>query len=485
MLVSLFYLSLGKPSPDRAGNSYKEANDLFAKGDKVAAEGKYREAIVLNPEHPFAWANLGNVLRDRGEGEEALECHLKARQLTPDRPRSAYNLGISLHGEGFYEAAEREYKHAIQLTGDSSAMVETIKGHMVLDLARVYSNLGVSYQAQGRLEEAAGAFDAALGHSAHNRAASLNLCNVLLPLRGAPEAIACFKDLVHRDPEFTQALGAAAGVFHLENHHREAASLYRRVLDIAPNNAAAEHGLAALSGDSGTAQAPAEYVRDMFDAYAPSFDLSLAELKYVSPTLLRQAVDLAVAPGGPAEKDWPAEKGPSSGKWRVMDAGCGTGLCGPLFKNLSSHLAGIDLSQRMIDRARDRRIYDHLEVAEVAQGVRKAGQGSLELIIAADVVVYIGDLGPFLEASAGALKGTRGLLAFTTEAATEGEGGAASEGGGWKLTISGRFAHQREYVLKAAKATGSLEMITAQECTPRWNRGEPVEGHLYMFRSTL
>ena len=47
---------------------------------------------------------------------------------------------------------------------------------------------------------------------------------------------------------------------------------------------------------------------------------------------------------------------------QVMDAGCGTGLCGPLFKNLSSHLAGIDLSQRMIDRARDRRIYDHLEV---------------------------------------------------------------------------------------------------------------------------
>jgi tetratricopeptide (TPR) repeat protein len=151
------------------------------------------------------------------------------------------------------------------------------------------------------MEEAARAFTAALEKDPAHRAASLNLCNVLLPLRGASEAIACFKKLVHRDPNFVQATSAAAGVLHLENHHEEAAFLYRRVLALDPNNAAATHGLSALSGDSSALKAPVEYVRDMFDGYAPSFDASLEALEYSSPYLLRKKVDEVVGPGGSAE----------------------------------------------------------------------------------------------------------------------------------------------------------------------------------------
>ncbi len=180
--------------------------------------------------------------------------------------------------------------------------------------------------------------------------------------------------------------------------------------------------------------------------------------------------------------------------------GCGTGLCGPLFRNLSASLEGVDLSENMVALARNRQVYNHLAVGELVEAIQhwgrqdagaRAGAGAGgnagvggDVVLAADVLVYFGNLEPFLSAAADAVRRRGGLVAFTTErlepAATECQRG----GGGWKLTTSGRYAHCADYVVSTALGTGKLRLSSAQDITPRWNRGKPVAGTLFLFRAS-
>lgn len=61
-----------------------------------------------------------------------------------------------------------------------------------------------------------------------------------------------------------------------------------------------------------------------------------------------------------------------------MDLGCGTGLMGPLLRQHVEHLAGVDLSQGMIDKARERGCYDELAVGELAAHLQAAQQSKVD-----------------------------------------------------------------------------------------------------------
>jgi len=318
---------------EMAGELYRQGNALFQHGDVQQAEQLFERAVVADPRHAFAWANLGNLLRNQNT-PRAIRCHERAYQLSPQRPRSSYNLAVSLQTDSKYLAASIMYKQAISL-GE--------QGLGDLDISRAHTNLGVCFQGLGQLEEAVEQYALAKKLKPDLRSANLNYCNVMLPLKGSDAAVGCFSSLLDRDPAFEQALSAAAGVHHLSDNLGAAAQLYQRALSVNPSSASAQHGLAAISGGGGDV-APVEYVRDMFNGYALTFDDSLKALRYQSPELLRYAIDqlLAAAP----HDEWALRA--SAGSLRVLDAGCGTGLCGPLFRNLSSSLAGVDLSENMV-----------------------------------------------------------------------------------------------------------------------------------------
>ena len=154
----------------------------------------------------------------------------------------------------------------------------------------------------------------------------------------------------------------------------------------------------------------------------------------------------------------------------------------------------------MVALARKRQVYDHLAVGELVQAIQhwgrqdagarggagargNAGVGG-DVVLAADVLVYVGNLEQFLSAAADAVRRRGGLVAFTTErlepAATECQPG----GGGWKLTTSGRYSHCADYVVSTALGTGKLRLSSAEDITPRWNRGKPVAGTLFLFRAS-
>src|SRR4030081_2785331 len=161
---------------------------------------------------------------------------------------------------------------------------------------------------------------------------------------------------------------------------------------------------------------PQAYVRALFDQYAPKFETALGDdLGYRGPALLFKAV---LAARQAVRK--------SAFFKRAIDLGCGTGLAATAFAKEVDHFIGIDLSPRMIERARLAGFYAELEVADMLQGLSSKPDGSADLILAADAMVYLSDIAPLLREAARVLA-AGGLIAFTVET-HGGEGVILGEG---------------------------------------------------------
>jgi predicted TPR repeat methyltransferase len=200
---------------------------------------------------------------------------------------------------------------------------------------------------------------------------------------------------------------------------------------------------------------PPAYVRALFDQYAPRFEAALVgDLGYRGPSLLFKAVLSARA----------AIRKPAFFR-RAIDLGCGTGLAAAAFAREVDHFTGIDLSPRMIERARLTGLYAELEVADMAQGLCGKPDAGADLILAADAMVYVADLAPVLrEVSRVLVRG--GLLAFTLE--THG-------GDGVILGHGLRYAHGAAHV-RAAVAAAGLTLSRLDELSARNEDNMPVPG---------
>jgi predicted TPR repeat methyltransferase len=196
------------------------------------------------------------------------------------------------------------------------------------------------------------------------------------------------------------------------------------------------------------------YVRTLFDQYAPRFDRALEDLGYRAPALLRDAV---VTEAG----------GRRFGT--MLDLGCGTGLAGAAFRPHVDRLVGVDLSSKMIEEARRKGVYDMLTVGDIAQFLSQqyAANANADLVIAADVFAYIGDVGAICGAAARVLA-PDGRFGFTVETHT-GEGAIV----GAKM----RYQHAPEFLREAIADAGMVIRRLDAVSTRNENR-VPVPGLL-------
>jgi predicted TPR repeat methyltransferase len=197
------------------------------------------------------------------------------------------------------------------------------------------------------------------------------------------------------------------------------------------------------------------YVQTLFDQYAPRFESSLVgDLDYRGPELLFRAV-LSVRS---------AERKPAFFK-RAIDLGCGTGLAASAFASNVDHFTGVDLSPRMIERARATGLYAELEVADMLQGLRAQADAGANLILAADAMVYVADIAPVLKEAVRVLA-PGGLIAFTTET-HDGEGVIIGDGL--------RYAHAAAHVRAEVDAAG-LKLVLLEDRSARNEDNTPVPG---------
>lgn len=200
----------------------------------------------------------------------------------------------------------------------------------------------------------------------------------------------------------------------------------------------------------GQARSDARYVRHLFDQFSIDYDARMrGQLGYRAPEILRELASFVLL----QRKDL-----------SILDLGCGTGLAGVAFKDMAARLDGVDLSPSMIEKARVLGIYNELAVADIETGLAAFKQ-RYDLILAADTVVYLGDLEKLFAGVAARLS-ENGMFLFTVE---------KKESEGFELGPKRRWRHSETYLRDVAARAG-LNLSGLIACSPRMEAGVPVDG---------
>ena len=261
----------------------------------------------------------------------------------------------------------------------------------------------------------------------------------------------------------------AAGWFQLGEFAEKGADkpravdAWRKVLEFDPNDTLGAGLKIAMIEGRTPALPPSAYVAAMFNDYASQFDDSLVEkLQYTVPAKLSALVN--------------AHLGSGHKFFNAVDIGCGTGLFGAEIAANCYRLEGYDISDSMLAKAAAKKIYNHLGRADLSLPPDQSGLfGSprrADLVSAADVMIYLGDLKAAFANVSQVIK-PDGVFAFSVE--------KSPQDSGFELLPSLRYAHSETHVATTLAANG-LETIAAEEAVIRMDAGEPITGLLFLAR---
>lgn len=402
------------------------------------AEKVYQRLTEAAPDHPGVLHFAGLLAHQMGQGEKALSMIERSLAIEPNRADWHSNLGIVLKARGKLDEAIEAYRRALEL--DPSH-------------ANAHCNLGVLLRARGKPAEAEESYRTAIRLDPEHVEAHHNLGVLLTATGRAQEAVVCFCKVLTLIPEQPGARTHLATAYCILGQRDKAVALFEQWLRECPGDPVAQHMLAACSGKDVPPRASDAYIERTFDDFAASFDSKLAELGYRAPQLVASAL---------------AEAGLEPDRSRViLDAGCGTGLCGPLLAPYAARLVGVDLSGGMLAQARARGLYDELVKQELTAYL-EAHPAAYDVVVSADTLVYFGALEAVVGAAARALR-AGGLLVFTVEELRDG-----GLDGDYRIDTHGRYSHRREYVETVLRSAGLHPLIVPAEL--RMERAAPVRG---------
>ena len=450
----------------RAGNGFsseaqfERANELYRGGRLEAAEAMYRLVLEQAPAYADAACNLGSLMQDLSRPDEAIQSYQNAIASKPDHADAHFNLGVMYQDGQRLDEAEQSYRRALEIDTRHPEAV---------------ANLGSVLQAQDKFMEAEETYRSAVAIVS------------VAPTLEEEERRGMLGTLSYSLGTILDRLSVTSDICPTGESCRDLAiAAYRNALTNEPDHALASHALASHLADGSVTTSSREYVTTLFDTYADTFDMSLAGLEYSAPDALTRAIARVL------ENKGHLGGGGSSGDARplraTLDAGCGTGLLGPLIRNATQTLIGVDLSEKMVALAHEREIYDQLIVGDIEEALLSLRGNPIDLVAAADVFVYFGDMESTFEQVAEALP-PGGLFAFTTErlGSSETDGAVTPEGAGQNpgffLQTSGRFAHSQEYLETVAKGRG-FTVEHYEHIVPRFELGKPIQGQLFVFSSS-
>jgi predicted TPR repeat methyltransferase len=433
------------PAPPAAELSLADAmayaRELQLQGRLQAADELYGRILALAPDFPDAWHFRGVVVAVLGRPAEAEVLIRKAIELLPEYADAHNNLGNALQEQGRFEEAAGAYARALALNPEQ---------------ADAHNNLGNMHAREQRFEEALACYQKAVALRPDMVDARVNLAKAYEALKRVPEALTEYRQAVMLRPYRFDTYRRLGALLYGWNRIDEAAEVYQRWLSLDPESPVARHMLSACTGENVPTRASDDTVRTIFKAFAESFDEVLARIHYRAPALVAQAAAEVM--------------GPPEARLDILDAGCGTGLCGEHFKPFARRLVGVDLSVEMLGKAAVRKLYDDLILGELTAFVGAVSE-AWDVIISADTLVYFGDLAPVMAAARSALR-PGGYLVFTLEHASDDQAPS-----GFRINPHGRYSHTEGYV-RAVLAAGRLE---ARQVTPvhlRVELSQPVEGLL-------
>jgi len=386
---------------------FTSAQTAHQAGHFDVAESAYRALLQQLPNDADTLHFLGLLRFQRGEQQEGVDWLRKSLAAAPNNPHAWNNLGNMLVAQDQSQEAAAAYERATELAPD---------------LVQAWYNLGICYRRSKRIDDSVSAF-----------------CKA-----------------VALQPSDTMVYERFGMLLYGLGRFKDAADIYRKWLQLEPANATARHMLAAMTGEAVPERADDEFLKRLFDGFASNFDEQLAALGYRAPELLVSALGDHVR---------------SDGQLVVLDAGCGTGLCGVLLRSMTRHLVGVDLSAGMVAKAQERKLYDELEVAELCEFMRSR-PAAFDVVISADTLVYFGALAEAFTAARGCLR-PGGTLAFTLERLNNPPDSKV----GFAIQPHGRYAHTEEYLRSNLQAAG-FNSVNCRDVVLRKERGQDVAGYL-------
>jgi predicted TPR repeat methyltransferase len=400
---------------------------------------------TLTPQHAQSRDIFFDGVRhfEAGRLDDARACFERCCALTPDRPSVLGNLGITLHRLGRAREALPLLQRA---TAADAAFTDA------------WAALGLAHESLGEWAPAVHALQRALSLSDASPALWFALGQCAMRLGQTADALQAFDRAVALDTTFADAWSQRGGLLRDLGRLDDAARSFERALAHGADHELNAYYLAAVRADAAPpAHAPRRYVQGLFDDYAAEFAQHLVDrLDYRAPQLLLQPL---IASGR---------------RWRLaIDLGCGTGLCGRLLAPVSEAIDGVDLSGAMLDEARKLGIYRALVQADVGEYLAAAPSGSADLIVAADVLIYVGEPSALFEGAARVLE-RGGLFALTVEAPT-------TSGHDLQLLPSLRYAHSVAGVRRVAKRCG-LTVESVRDAPIRHEQGRPIAGQYVTAR---
>ncbi len=427
--------------------------------DASAAYDCFTQALTLNPDNAEAHINAGIALESLQRLEDALHAYQDAVRCNTHSDEAHYRSGNILRAVGQLDAAEAAYRAALTVN----------PSHL-----RALNNLGALFYQRANHAAALDCYQAALALQPGEPEVLYNIANLRYCSRDYPQAAADYRQALERIEALSEAprqwiidptsLKAdchqnLAAIASAQGAHDEAIAHYRTVLTLWPDHAPALHFLAALGALPVAPRASDDYVTKLFDTYADNFDQHLTQqLQYRMPQLLCGQIQKKL--------------GATTGALEVIDLGCGSGLCGPLLRPMARTLTGIDLSTRMIEKARARGEYDHLHVGEIVAVLTTYPTAHFHLAVATDVLIYFGALEELFAACRRVLK-PGGWLGVSIERTTTYP---------HVLNLTGRYAHHKDYLAECARGSGfKLVKLTAADI--RKETGKPVHGFIALLRA--
>lgn len=88
---------------------------LVYMGKDVEAEAEFRAAIAIDKECSPAYTNLGNIYKERGDSQRAIELYERAIQADPSYSNAYHNLGVIYNSQKRFDKGIPLLKTAKQL----------------------------------------------------------------------------------------------------------------------------------------------------------------------------------------------------------------------------------------------------------------------------------------------------------------------------------------------------------------------------------
>ncbi|MCW5588262.1 MAG: tetratricopeptide repeat protein [Legionellales bacterium] len=414
------------------------ANIYFRLHDYSAAFNYSQEALKKEPLRTEILYNHALILQKLNRCDEACNTFKQILSIQPNNTATLHQLGNLMMQQNDLLSARDYYHQLIALhTNDFFGWY---------NLAMCYLRLNEKLIALDYLNQAQSI-------KPNDLDCLYNLGVLHLEFNNYEKAIDYFQLLLTINPEHLASLVNLAVVFIRQQNPQSALPYIKRGLALQPHQPTLLFLQSVFSNHPPPAQAPNDYLIELFDYYAEHYDQHLhLHLNYQLP---QQIHDVVVSL-------------PNVALARVIDLGCGTGLCGEKLRPLVKQLTGVDLSVNMLAQARQKNCYDELIHTDILNYL-STQPAAFTLMLAADVVVYQGDLAEFLKHCYHALA-HQGYVIFNYE---------LSKHYPYQLDNTARYSHHPNYIKTLLQQTG----FQLRQCTsiiPRLQQAQAVKCHLIL-----